>query len=170
MVVLRDPFVNALQAVIISSNATNWAAWDVAYAAGERLRRVDYLPYLEIGSAAWNELPTVNAVLAGSSFSTPQERANAPTEPGVSLASDILAAPDTPAYVAPDEPSPQPTPPQPYTPPPLNLTDVEVPRDDFDGFDNVTRYWKRDLPYLNGIDKQLIDALLDLEGDAPWQR
>ena len=60
--------LNAYVAVQGSSNGTNWAAWDVAYTAGEGLRRLQYLPDLQPGSSAANFLPQVRSVLgAGNS-------------------------------------------------------------------------------------------------------
>lgn len=117
------------------------------------------------GWGPWNPLPdpngllaqTVKGMLTGGSGATT-------TEPGVSLAADIQAAPQANAATLPPAPQPQPDLPPPYIPPEITIPQLNEAEDGADGFDNIVRYYKRDLPYLVAYDNALIREITQLTG------
>lgn len=60
---LYDPQVNAYIAVRLSGYGTNCAAWDTCYLDINASGRYSFLGFPEQGSAAWNNIPAVAAML-----------------------------------------------------------------------------------------------------------
>lgn len=87
-----------------------------------------------------------------------------PTEPGISIANDIVTTPQPPPYDLPPAPETEPTPPQPYISPDILVPPLDSPVESFDGFDNLVRYYKRDLPHLVSYDQALIREITQLTG------
>lgn len=76
---LTNPSVNARIAVAMSGGGTNCAAWDSAYLNIYRSGRYRFLAWPERGSADYQNLPYVQAYLAGHGL----KGMTAPDEPGV---------------------------------------------------------------------------------------
>lgn len=70
----------------------------------------------------------------------------------------------TPPAELPPAPAPDPTYPPPYISPDILVPRLDIPGDEFDGFDNIVRYYKRDLPYLVEYDNDLIREITQLTG------
>lgn len=54
---------NTLAAIVLSGGGTNFAPWDTAYADIGRSGRYNYLSWPEAGSAAYNNMPKIQAMV-----------------------------------------------------------------------------------------------------------